>query len=200
MNLQCCNEFFVFVQSLSHVWPYKPHGLQHARLPCPSLSPGVCLNSCPSSRWCHPTISSSCGPLLLLLSIFPSIRVFSSEAALHQVAKLYPFDPSLLQSLCIYYFPDLNHSSLLDNSDSFTFLFKYHFTGKLPLAFMTRSSPLSPSNLHISFTAILKLLSYIYLFCYIVSLTSFSHVFIKAWICLIFSPYCIQTNSIVSGT
>ena len=36
-----------------------PHGLQHARLPCPSLSPRVCSNSCPLSWWCHPTISSS---------------------------------------------------------------------------------------------------------------------------------------------
>ena len=39
-----------------------PHGLQHARLPCPSLSPGVCTNSCPLSQWCHPTISSSVIP------------------------------------------------------------------------------------------------------------------------------------------
>ena len=38
-----------------------PHRLQHARLPCPSLSPGVCSNSCPWSWWCHPTISSSEG-------------------------------------------------------------------------------------------------------------------------------------------
>ena len=37
----------------------QPHGLQHARLPCPSLSPGVCSNSSPLSWWCHPTISSS---------------------------------------------------------------------------------------------------------------------------------------------
>ena len=37
----------------------QPHGLQHARLPCPSLSPGVCSHSCPLSWWCHPTISSS---------------------------------------------------------------------------------------------------------------------------------------------
>ena len=36
-----------------------PHGLQHARLPCTSPTPGACSNSCPSSRWCHPTISSS---------------------------------------------------------------------------------------------------------------------------------------------
>jgi len=33
-----------------------PHGLQHARLPCPSLSPRVCSNSCPWNRWCHPII------------------------------------------------------------------------------------------------------------------------------------------------
>ena len=38
------------------LWPY---GLQHTRLPCPSLSPRVCSNSCSLSRWCHPTISSS---------------------------------------------------------------------------------------------------------------------------------------------
>ena len=38
------------------------HGLQHARLPCPSLSPRVCSNLCPLSRWCHPTISSSLTP------------------------------------------------------------------------------------------------------------------------------------------
>ena len=40
----------------------RPHGLQHPRLPCPSLTPGACLNSSPSSRWCHPTISSSIVP------------------------------------------------------------------------------------------------------------------------------------------
>ena len=56
------------------------HGLQHARLPCSSPSPRACSNSCPSSWWCHPTISS-CHPLLLP-SVFPSIRVFSNESAL----------------------------------------------------------------------------------------------------------------------
>ena len=39
-----------------------PHGLQHAKLPFPSLSPGACSNSCPLNRWCHPTISSSVAP------------------------------------------------------------------------------------------------------------------------------------------
>ena len=41
-----------------------PHGLQHARLPCPSPAPRACSNSCPSSPWCHPTISSSVVPFV----------------------------------------------------------------------------------------------------------------------------------------
>ena len=40
----------------------QPHGLQHARLPCPQLSPRVFSSSCPLSQWCHPTISSSVTP------------------------------------------------------------------------------------------------------------------------------------------
>ena len=60
----------------------RPHGLQNARLPCPSLSPKVCSNSWPLNRWCHPTIFMLCHPLLLLPSIFPSIRVFSNKLAL----------------------------------------------------------------------------------------------------------------------
>ena len=52
-----------------------PHGLKYARLPCPSPIPGAYLSSLPLSWWCHPTVSSSVCPLLLLPSIFPSIRV-----------------------------------------------------------------------------------------------------------------------------
>ena len=59
----------------------RPHGLQHVGLPCPSPTPGACSNSCPLSRWCHPTISS-CHPFLFLPSVFPSIRRFSNESAL----------------------------------------------------------------------------------------------------------------------
>ena len=58
------------------------HGLQHARPLYPLPSPRAYSNSCPLSQWCHPTISSSVIPLLLLPSIFPSIRVFSNELAL----------------------------------------------------------------------------------------------------------------------
>ena len=59
----------------------RPHELQHARLPCPSPTPGAYSNSCPSSQWCHPTILTS-HPLLLLPSILPSIRVFSDKSVL----------------------------------------------------------------------------------------------------------------------
>ena len=48
-----------------------PHGLQHARLPCPSLSPRVCSNSCPLNRWCHPTISCFVFPFSFCLQSFP---------------------------------------------------------------------------------------------------------------------------------
>ena len=61
----------------------QPQGLQHARLSCPSPSSRVCSNSCPLRQWCHPTISSFVIPFLLLSSIFPSIRVFSNDLALH---------------------------------------------------------------------------------------------------------------------
>ena len=53
-----------------------PHGLQHARLPCPSLTPGACSNSCPSSRWCHPTVSSSVIYFSSCLQSFPASGSF----------------------------------------------------------------------------------------------------------------------------
>ena len=53
-----------------------PHGVQHARLPCPSLSPRVCSNSCPLSRLCHPTISSSVAPFSSCLQSFPASGSF----------------------------------------------------------------------------------------------------------------------------
>ena len=64
----------------SQIRLFATHGLQYARLPCPSPSPRVYSNSCPLSQWCHPTISSR--HLLLLPSIFPSIGIFSNESVL----------------------------------------------------------------------------------------------------------------------
>ena len=53
-----------------------PHGLQHARLPCPSTTPGACSNLCPLSQWCHPTISSSVVPFSSCLQSFSASRSF----------------------------------------------------------------------------------------------------------------------------
>ena len=53
-----------------------PHGLQHTRPPCPSPTPRTCSNSCPSSWWCHPTISSSVVPFSSGLQSFPASRPF----------------------------------------------------------------------------------------------------------------------------
>ena len=53
-----------------------PQGLQYARLPCPSLYPGVCSNSCALSQWCHPTISSSVTPFCSCRQSFPASGSF----------------------------------------------------------------------------------------------------------------------------
>ena len=62
------------------LWPRES---QHARPPCPSPTPGVYPNSCPLSWWCQHNHLILCRPLPLLPSIFPSIRIFSNESALH---------------------------------------------------------------------------------------------------------------------
>ena len=53
-----------------------PHGMQHARLPCLSPTPGAYSNSCPSSRWCNPTISSPVIPFFSCLQSFPASEFF----------------------------------------------------------------------------------------------------------------------------
>ena len=66
-----------------------PHGLQISRLPCPSPTPWACSNSCPSSWWCHPTISSSVISFLSCLRPFPASGSFlMSRRFLLQVAKV----------------------------------------------------------------------------------------------------------------
>ena len=54
----------------------QSQGLQHARFPCPSPTPGACSNSCLWSRWCHPTISSSVVPFFSCLQSFPTSGSF----------------------------------------------------------------------------------------------------------------------------
>ena len=73
MLLKLTSVQFSSVEMLSHLWP---HGLQHSRLPCPSPTPGVYVNSFPLSRWCHPTISSSVVPFFSLLQSSPASGSF----------------------------------------------------------------------------------------------------------------------------
>ena len=68
-------KIIVVFQLLSHVWLWF-HGLQHTRLPCPSLSPGACSNSYPLSQWCHSTVSSSVIPFSSCSQSFPASGSF----------------------------------------------------------------------------------------------------------------------------
>ena len=74
---------FSSVQSLSCVNSLQPHGLQHAGPPCPSPTPRVYPNSCPWSRWCHPTVLSSVIPFSSCLQSFPASGTFP-------VSQLFP--------------------------------------------------------------------------------------------------------------
>ena len=64
------------------------HGPQHARLPCPSPSPGVCWNSCPLNWWCHPTVSSSVTPSSPALRLAQHQGLFQWVGFSYQVAKV----------------------------------------------------------------------------------------------------------------
>ena len=70
----------IIVQSLSCVQLFAPHGLQHARLPCPSPAPGICSDSYPLSQWCHPSISSSVTPFSSYPQSFPASGSFPDSA------------------------------------------------------------------------------------------------------------------------
>jgi len=69
----------------------RPHGLQHARPPCPPPTPGVYLNSCPLSQWCHPTISSPVVPSPSALNLSQHQGLFQWVSSSHQVAKVLEF-------------------------------------------------------------------------------------------------------------
>ena len=71
------------------LWPM--HCMQHARPPCPSPTPGVYSNSCPLSRWCHPTISSSIVPSSSCLQSFPASGSFPMSQFFASAAKVLEF-------------------------------------------------------------------------------------------------------------
>ena len=69
----------------------RPHGLQHARPPCPLPTPGVYSNSCPLSQWCHSTISSSVVPFSSAFNLSQHQGLFKWVSSSHQVAKVLEF-------------------------------------------------------------------------------------------------------------
>ena len=81
----------------------QPRELQHTTLPCPSLSTGVCSNSCPLSQWCHPTISSSvalfsyCPQSFLASGSFPVSQLFASGSQSIGVSASAPVLPTNVQ-------------------------------------------------------------------------------------------------------
>ena len=78
----------VVSQSLAVSYSLQPHGLQHARLLCPLLSPRICSNSCPLSWWCYLTISTSTTPFSFCPQSFPASGIFQWVGSWHQVAKV----------------------------------------------------------------------------------------------------------------
>ena len=68
-----------------------PHGLQPAKLPCPSPTLRACSNSCPLTQWCHPTISFSVVPFSSCLQSFPESGSFPGVSCSHKVAKVLKF-------------------------------------------------------------------------------------------------------------
>ena len=75
-----------------------PHGLQHARLPCPSPTPTAYSNLCQLSQWCHPTISSSVILFSSCLQSFPALESFQWVSSSHQVVKYWSFRFSISSS------------------------------------------------------------------------------------------------------
>jgi len=75
-----------------------PHGLQHARLPCPSPTPGACSNACPSSQWCHPAISSSVIPFSSCLQSSPASGSFNKSVLCIRWPKYWSFSLSISPS------------------------------------------------------------------------------------------------------
>ena len=82
------------------------HGLQHTRPPCPSAIPGAYSNSCPSGRWCHPTISPSVVPFSSCLQSFPASgsfpmsQLFASGGQRIGVSASVPVLPMTIQDWC----------------------------------------------------------------------------------------------------
>ena len=119
-GFMACASAARIVVIFSCVQLFVTHGLQHARFPCPPLSPRVCSNSCPFESMMPSNHLILCYPFLLLPSIFPSISLFQWVCSSHQVAKVLKlqhqsfqwifssgFWPNCLPNCRFFFFPAL---------------------------------------------------------------------------------------------
>ena len=84
----------------------QPHGLEHARLPCPSPTPGVYSNSCPPHQWCHPTILSSVVHFSFCLQSFPASESFP-------MSQFFPLGGQKYWSFSFIIIPSNEHPGLI---------------------------------------------------------------------------------------
>ena len=124
----------------SRVWFFLTHGLQHARLPHPSLSPRGCSNSCPLSQWCHTTISSSvthfssCLQSFSASGSFPMSRLFASEGQSigasasvlsMNIPSSFPLDWLVWSSCCPGDFQEFSRAPQFESINSLAFSILY---------------------------------------------------------------------------
>ena len=115
----------------------QPHGLQYARLLCPPLSTGVCSNSCPLSRWCCLTISSSVAPPHPALNVSPNQGLLQWVGSLHQVTKVLELQISITCSN--------EYSGLISFRIDWFELFAVQGTLQSPLQLISKASVLQCS-------------------------------------------------------
>ena len=129
----------------------QPHELQHSRLPCPSLSPRVCSNSCPLS-WCHPTISSSVIRFSSCLQSFPASGSFQMSQFFISLHIYWLIDKSLCSlsntRLCAKCLTQSTAQCLgwVQTNKPDTLLLLAMLQGMWALSFPTRDSPLQSLN------------------------------------------------------
>ena len=97
----------------------RPHGLQHTRPPCPSPTPGACSNPCPSSRRCHPTMSSSVVPFSSCLQSFPASGSFPMSQFFEEGGQIIRASASAsVLPMNMYVIPYIECGNLLVQSSS----------------------------------------------------------------------------------
>ena len=112
-----CIYIYISVSSVAQLFlTLWPHGLQHARPPCPLPTPGACSNSCPLSWWCHPAISSSIVPFSSCLQSYPTLGSFpvsqffsSGGQSIGASASVLPMNLFIYMCVCVCVYIYLNH-------------------------------------------------------------------------------------------